>query len=73
MERGTERRSLQIQSAPVPWLRHYLERCGPSKIETVLAAGTLSGFGSAELFKAAAALAVESYGQPGDKSWRLTK
>jgi hypothetical protein len=64
---------LRILGAP-GWLRHYLERHGQTKLDTVEKHAVLQGFTVAELHRAAATLAVEEVpGGPGEtcKYWRI--
>ena len=65
--------SLQALTA-TGWLHQYIEKHGPSvKIATVEKYATLRGFTLAEIHRAAATLAIECYGEPGEtaKYWRL--
>jgi hypothetical protein len=64
---------LRIKTAP-RWLREYLTKHGPSKVNTVLKYGVLRGFTVPEIHKAAAQLNIEAYhGSDGQNVdyWRL--
>lgn len=63
----------EILDAPT-WLQRYLTRHGPTvKVSSAVKYGCIAGFTPGELHKAAAKLAVEVYGEPGESAryWRL--
>lgn len=67
---------LHYLSAPA-WLEQYIKKHGPSvKVAAAIKYGHIAGFSSAELHRAAARLAIECYGEPGEfgesaRYWRL--